>query len=203
MNIAIVGNGPLNSALFDDIEKADFIVRFNSPPREHEYAGMRTDQLIISNSSRQTQGLLCSSMFLEGPVFVGSRSILLPYHPDIIQKYMPKPNFFSWLRGRRSDLTGLCERVAQLNSKPIGIVDPITYFDACEQLGITTALKHSIFPSSGIISIFHYLHQFEDPDLCIHLFGFGFFGWKRHDWIAEKNYVETLVNKGVVKVGRK
>lgn len=198
MKIAIVGNGPIDTRFFDHIETADFIIRFNSPPRAHEYAGMRTDRLVISNSSKQTQGLLTSHSYLEGPVFAGADSVLLPYHPDMIRQFMPKPNFFSWLKGRRADLTELCERVAQARGKSVAILEKSTYLEACEQLGIIPSRRCVAFPSSGMLTIFHSLKSSRDADLRLQLFGFGFAGWKGHDWSAERIYVEGLISQGKI-----
>lgn len=196
MNIAIVGNGPVDPKLFDRIEQADFIVRFNAPPSAHEYSGMRTDQLVISNSSKQTQNLLASPAYLDGPIFSGARSILLPYRPDIIRKYMPKPNLFSLLKGRRRDLTGICEKAAYARGKSVEILDAAVYLEACDHLGIPAEQMHSAFPSSGMLAILNCQNQAQFPFGRIRLFGFGFMGWKRHDWSAERLYVLEMMKQG-------
>jgi hypothetical protein len=198
MDLAIVGNGPINPYLFDQIEKANFIIRFNSPPTAHDYAGMRTDRLVISNSSKQTQRLLSSDEYMDRQVFAGASEIFLPYHPDIIKQLMPKPNVFSWLKGRKADLTGLCEEVAKTKGKQVQILDALTYFEACEQLDIMGDRRLSAFPSSGMLTIFHSLKHSQDAEMSIRLFGFGFAGWKRHDWSAEKRYAEFLISRGKI-----
>ena len=195
MNIAIVGNGQIHPRQFDQIEKADFIIRFNHPPQIHEYTAMRTDMLVISNSSKQTQKLLGSEKYLTGPVFAGARTIFLPYHPDIISRYMPKPNIFSWMKGRRADLTSLCKRAAHANGKSIDILDSNSYLEVCNHLGIMHNHRCSIFPSSGILLIFHSLKMNPSVGLVIRLYGFGFAGWKGHNWQAEKNYVNKLISE--------
>lgn len=195
MDIAVVGNGPIQPRQFERIEKTNFIVRFNSPPPEHEYSGMRTDRLVISNSSKQTQSLLHSDAYLERPVFAGARELVLPYHPDIIRQFMPKPNIFSWLKGRRADLTHLCENVAKAHGKPVEILDVQTYFEACERLGIMGERRLTTFPSSGMLAIFQILKHAQDIGVTVRLFGFGFAGWKHHDWSSEKRYVESLISE--------
>jgi len=200
MNIAVVGNGPVEARLFDLIERTDFVVRFNAPPPAHEYRGMRTDRLVIANSAKQTQELLASPAYLEGPVFSGARSFLLPHHPDIIRRHMPKPTPWSWLKGRRADLTAVCERAMRPTGKPVEILDPATYVEACEQLDIPAARRRSMFPSSGMLAIVHALRRSPADDTRIHLFGFGFAGWKRHDWPAERRFVEDLIRRGRVVV---
>lgn len=200
MDVAIVGNGPVSASYFDRIQNSDLVVRFNHPPKTHQYAGMKTDSLVISNSSKQTQELLNSAEYLDGPVFAGARSILLPYHPEIIRQWMPKPNIFSWLKGRRSDLTGLCERVAEMHGKRLEIIDKQTYLEVCTSLGISTGSMRKIFPSSGAMIIRHMLPRLDDRHSLIRLFGFGFQGWKHHDWNAEKRYVEQLSDAGKIEV---
>ncbi len=200
MDVAIVGNGPVSASYFDRIQNSDWVVRFNQPPKTHHYAGMKTDSLVISNSSKQTQELLNSAEYLDGPVFCGARSILLPYHPEIIRQWMPKPNILSWLKGRRSDLTGLCASVAEMHGKPLEIIDKETYLDVCTSLGISPGSMRKIFPSSGAMIIRHLLPRLDDRQSLIRLFGFGFQGWKRHDWNAEKRYVEQLRAAGKIEV---
>lgn len=196
MNIAIVGNGPVDPKLFERIEQADFIVRFNAPPDTHVYAGMRTDQLVISNSSKQTQNLLASPAYLGGPVFSGARSILLPYCPEIIRNYMPKPNIFSLLKGRRHDLTGLCKKAAHARGKSVEILEAAVYHEACKQLGIPAERMRSAFPSSGMLAMLNCQNPSHFPLGRIRLFGFGFMGWKRHDWSAERLYVVEMMKQG-------
>lgn len=195
MAVAVVGNGPVHPRLFDQIEKAKLIVRFNSPPPAHDYPNMRTDRLVISNSSKQTQKLLRSEAYLERQVFAGAKELLLPYHPDIIRQFMPKPNLFSWLKGRRADLTQACESVAQMSGKPVQILDALTYIEACEQLGITADRRQTTFPSSGMLAIFHILKHAQNFEMPVRLFGFGFSGWKHHDWSSEQRYVENLISQ--------
>jgi hypothetical protein len=98
------------------------------------------------------------------------------------------------LHGEPLFLTDFCRKTAQAQSKSVDILDAFTYLEACERLGISTVRMRSSFPSSGILAILH--HQKQSPSAHTRLFGFGFSGWKRHDWSSEKLYVTKLMQEG-------
>ena len=189
--IAIVGNGELKQADLTAIEQANLIVRFNSPPPSHIYAAAKTDILVLSNSSKQTSRLLGCSQYIKGPIFRQAKSIMLPYHPQIIAKYMPKPNPLSWLKGRRADLTQQCQDLASQHQKPCTTMSAEAYQQACQSLQIEGMGLRSTFPSSGLLAVRHIV-DLHAKRSNIRLFGFGFQGWKRHDWSRERAYIENL-----------
>jgi hypothetical protein len=193
--IAIIGNGKIAPSLCTLANEADYIVRFNQPGPESFGAEPRTDLLVISNSSKQTKALLHNPSYLNGPIFQSANALLFPYSPEIIAKFMPKPNPLSALKGARADLTGLCTQAAKSAGKKHQILDSQIYLNTCAALAIQNKDLRKSFPSSGIITI-HYLTNNYSSETQIEAYGFGFQGWKRHNWSAEKAYVERLIQAG-------
>jgi hypothetical protein len=189
--VSIVGNGPLSQEQKKRIEKSDRIYRFNSPPPDHIDNYSRTNTLVLSNSSKQTRLLLESNDYLEGPVFKLAESVLLPYHPKIISEYMPKPNFVSRLKGMKADWTELCIIKACNLDKQYKVIDEQTYHLACRKIGIAEHEARKKFPSSGIMTIISCIHQYKNS-AKVEIYGFGFKGWKRHDWNGERRYIQEL-----------
>ena len=197
--LSIVGNGPLSLEQKIQIEESDKIFRFNHPPASHLDSRPRTDTLVLSNSSKQTRILLKSNDYLEGPVFKQAQSILLPYHPNIISKYMPKPNPLSRLKGARADWTGLCISKANLFGKHWAIINECIYYKACKSIGIAENAIKKKFPSSGILTVLACIDYYSDSTK-IEIYGFGFEGWKRHDWGGECRHIKELAAKGIITI---
>lgn len=120
-----------------------------------------------------------------------TKLVILPYHPDIISKYMPKPSLLSYIRGARADQSKPCVKACEEAGKPYYILTSQMYLGACKALGIGKKSLHRCFPSSGMMLIYALISQLDRPQLDI--FGFGFKGWKRHNWKAEKAYVDSLL----------
>lgn len=188
MNTAIVGNEDISVEDTISISACDRIVRINAPPRSHHHEGMRTDCLYVVNTAKQTQNRMTDRSFLEGPVFQGTKEIVLSHAREIIDKYTPKPAMHLRLVGRRVDYTGLCLTVGQGFGKQVKILSPDVYKKACGILGIAGKDTTEIFPSTGFLAIIATLDQ-QAEDEEIHLFGFSFRGWKRHKWEAERHFV--------------
>ena len=189
--IAIVGNGEVSSSLCQQIEAANHIIRFNNPSIAMLGESARTDILVISNSSKQTKKLLNSQSYILSPAFSGAKIIILPYHPNIIKQYMPKPSLFSYMLGARADQTKLCIQACQKAGKQFYILTPESYFDTCKIIGIGRDKLRAYFPSSGIMMI-HAITRQLDMAAHIDIYGFSFEGWKRHDWGSEREYITRI-----------
>jgi hypothetical protein len=199
--IAIVGNGELKQADLTAIGEANLIVRFNSPPPSHIHGAAKTDILVLSNSSKQTSWLLECNQYINGSIFRQAKSIILPYHPQMIAKYMPKPNPLSWLKGRRADLTQQCQDLANQHQKPCITLSPEAYQKACQALQIESMGSRRKFPSSGLLAVRHIVDLHAEKS-NIRLFGFGFQGWKRHDWSREREYIENLAANQILNLNK-
>lgn len=195
---AIVGNGPIEQRYHDEINRNDWVIRFSNPPKGHTGNSTKTDILFITNSKKQTKVFLSSEEYIQGQTFRSARKIILPYHRSIISEYMPKPNILSRVKGARADHTQLCVQAAAGAAKPLEILSGELYLDLCLSLGFTRRELKRKFPSAGIMAI-HYMIR-KRLDAYINIYGFSFQGWKRHDWEAEKGYIDKLVSQGKAKL---
>lgn len=197
LNIAIVGNGALRQQNKDHINESDIVVRFNSPPLENLRISTRCDILFLSNSSKQTLGLINSKDYIVRSPFASAKLLMLPYSSEVISRYMPKPNMLSRLAGRRVDHSDACIEIAKRHGKQCSRLTTSDYMQVCKNVGILPHQMHAFFPSSGIMAIYAILDAFSQHT-PIRLMGFGFEGWKRHHWEGERGCVQRLCDKGLV-----
>ena len=195
---AIVGNGPLSPDDRSAIATADRIIRFNLTPNLHSEAEAKTTELFLSCSSKQIGDFLSKGQYRSSHAFQQATRIVSPYHPDIINKYMRPPSFLSRLKGRRADWSQDCLSIAAQEGKDAEILSAELYLDACKRLGINSQSKE-FFPSSGCLAILRELQHPQHNTSELHLFGFGYIGWKGHLWTAERALVEGLESKGALK----
>lgn len=189
--IAIVGNGPVEGRPGAHIDSADIVVRFNEPADTPETTGVKTDILFLMNSGKTMQARLSTPDFRRSRFFAGAARIILPYHPSIIARYHPKPNFLSRLKGRRADWTGETLAMCGEAGKEILILSPKFYEESCAELGIARTARDSVFPSSGFLAIRYMLQEFAGKPGEIELYGFSWKGWKRHDWDKERDWAQA------------
>jgi len=189
----IIGNGKLQRDLSEIVDQAEFAMRFNEPKASIGMSGSRTDILMLAASSKPMQRRLSDPSFLTSATFTAAKEIVLAYHPDIISKYHPKPNFLSRLKGRKSDWTMRTIELVGAAGKEIRIMPPQTYMDGCSELGIAGPYMHQIFPSTGFLGIAYTLAKFPASEWDVKLCGFSWEGWKRHDWQKERIWVENRI----------
>lgn len=191
--LAIVGNGPLAAGARDRIETADAVIRFNDPVHSPALAGSRTDILFLVNSGKSMQRRLQDAAFFTSPFFLAAREIILPYDPEVIRKYHPKPNPLSRLKGRRADWTEQSRTKFEQAGKQVSVLPASFYAESCEALGIAEADRRRVFPSTGFLGIRYGRLNFPEPEWSLEIFGFSWEGWKRHDWPAERAWVDSHV----------
>lgn len=194
-NVAIVGNGPLSEADKVFVGAADIITRFNLVPAAHIDLSERTDELFLSCSSKQIGEYLAHRRYESDPCFQNASRIVLPYHPGIIAAHMPFPSLLSRLKGRRADWTDVCQDVAARFGKQVVILSAADYRDACNTLDIEGE-GQDYYPSSGYLAVSRALKIHDASTHRIHLFGFGFVGWKRHPWAAEEAAIRAMHLQG-------
>ena len=195
---AIVGNGPLSPDDRVAIATADRIIRFNLTPNLNSEADAKTTELFLSCSSKQIGDFLSKDQYRSDHAFQKATRIVSPYHPEIIQKYMRPPSILSRLKGRQADWSQDCLKIANKEGKEAEILPAELYLDACKRLGIDPDTKE-FFPSSGCLAILRELRRQQHGESELHIFGFGYVGWKGHLWTAEKALVAALENKGRLK----
>lgn len=195
-NLIIVGNAPLPRTLAQEIDAADYVVRFNEPQASTDMIGTKTDLLILATTNKPMQLRLQEKGFLQNPIFQSAKEIMLAYHPSIISAYHPKPNVLSRLKGRRADWTMETINVLGRAGKEIHVMPPQFYVDGCRELGLNAEKMHRVFPSTGFLGIHYMLEKYPLDTWDIRLCGFTWQGWKRHDWDNEKDWVERQIASG-------
>lgn len=194
--LIIVGNAPLPRDLSAEVDSADFVVRFNEPKQSIGMSGTRTDLLMLATSSKPMQRRLRDPGFVQTPTFKAAKEVMLAYHPSIIRKYHPRPNFLSRLKGRRGDWTMQTVEVVGSAGKEIRIMPPQFYLAGCKELGVTEENISKVFPSTGFFGIWYMLEKCPQESWDVKVCGFTWEGWKRHAWGDERSWVEQKVKSG-------
>ena len=194
--LIIVGNAPLPRDLSAEVDAADFVVRFNEPKQSIGMSGTRTDLLMLATSSKPMQRRLRDPGFVQTPTFKAAKEVMLAYHPSIIRKYHPRPNFLSRLKGRRGDWTMQTIEVVGSAGKEIRIMPPQVYLAGCKELGVTEENISKVFPSTGFFGIWYMLEKCPQESWDVKICGFTWEGWKRHTWGDERSWVEQKVKSG-------
>ncbi|KAB2711645.1 hypothetical protein F9K88_09755 [Brucella intermedia] len=194
--LIIVGNAPLPRDLSAEVDAADFVVRFNEPKQSIGMSGTRTDLLMLATSSKPMQRRLRDPGFVQTPTFKAAKEVMLAYHPSIIRKYHPRPNFLSRLKGRRGDWTMQTVEVVGSAGKEIRIMPPQFYLAGCKELGVTEENISKVFPSTGFFGIWYMLEKCPQESWDVKICGFTWEGWKRHTWGDERSWVEQKVESG-------
>lgn len=194
--LVVVGNAPLPLSRAEEIDAADYVVRFNEPQAPTGMIGTRTDLLILATTNKPMQLRLQEAGFLQNPIFLAAKEIMLAYHPSIISAYHPKPNVLSRLKGRRADWTVETIDVLGRAGKEIRVMPPQFYLDGCRELGLSERDMEKIFPSTGFLGIRYMLEKYPSESWDIKLCGFTWQGWKRHKWDSEKDWVDRQIASG-------
>lgn len=194
--LIIVGNAPLPRDLSAEVDAADFVVRFNEPKQSIGMSGTRTDLLMLATSSKPMQRRLRDPGFVQTPTFKAAKEVMLAYHPSIIRKYHPRPNFLSRLKGRRGDWTMQTIEVVGSAGKEIRIMPPQFYLAGCKELGVTEENISKVFPSTGFFGIWYMLEKCPQESWDVKICGFTWEGWKRHTWGDERSWVKQKVESG-------
>lgn len=194
--IAIVGNGPLTEADIGSIRTFRHVVRFNLTPNIHSATEAQTTELFLSVSSKQIGHYLSKGDYAVDPAFKSAKKIIAPYSPEIIRSCMKRPNFLSQLKGRQSDWTPMCREIAKRAGKDFEEISTEDYYKSCALLGIRGTWWDFI-PSSGFLAVQRVLAKKVDRE-SIHVFGFGFKGWKHHHWKGEERQLQQAAKAGLL-----
>lgn len=196
----IVGNGPITGDMSPRIDGSDFVVRFNEPKASVGMSGTKTDILFLCNAGKPMQRRLEDSNFLTSAIMKDAGQVILAYHPIIIDRYFPKPNALSRLKGRREDWTFATIMALGAIGKTSTVFPASFYMEGCRELGLPQDKMGIVFPSTGYFGIFHILRHFSPAEWTISLCGFSWAGWKRHAWADEREWVEDKVRRGLLEV---
>jgi len=198
----IVGNGPLDRDLSAEIDAAEIVLRFNEPRVSLGMSGTKTDMLMLATSSKQMEEWIKNPAFINSDIVRNTPEVLFAFHPSIIKRFHHHPNFLSRLKGRRADWTSEAIDYFGRAGKKIRIMPSQDYFAVCDELGIGEDRMKEVFPSTGFFGIWLALRKYSLPDWDIKICGFSWEGWKRHDWAAERKWIEEKIEAGLLhKIG--
>ena len=194
----VVGNADLPRDLSREIDSADYVLRFNQPRLLDGWTGTKTNCLMMSNCNEPMQERLSDPNFMECEFFKQAQTLTFVYHPYIIKTYCKRPNLISrLLRHQRSDWTNNAVSVFGKAYKDIVIKSAKFYLEACAEIGIEGNKLKELFPSTGYLGIWDFLHRLDLSEWEIYICGFTWQGWVGHDWSAEKKWVHQRINEGI------
>lgn len=191
----IVGNGNLPRDLSAQIDKADYVLRFNRPRALDGWSGTRTDRLMMCNTGKPMQLMLKDKGFLSSEFLHNTREIVFAYHPVIMRNFFKKPLLTSrLLNGRKVDWTYEGIDILGRKEKPVMVLPPQFYLRASAEIGISGAILYQQFPSTGYLGIWDCLQSLPTDQWRIKLCGFNWQGWKRHNWQEERKWIMAKIS---------
>lgn len=195
--LVVVGNADLPRDFSEQIDTADYVLRFNRPRLLDGWSGSKTSCLMMCNSGKPMQEKLKDQSFIEYKFFQQAELITLVYHPDIMKAYFKPPHLASrLLNHRRLDWTDKAIKMFGGSGKDIVIKSAQFYLDACAEIGIKGEGLKEWFPSTGYLGIWDCLQHFDLSNWVIYLCGFTWQGWKHHAWSSEEKWVRARIAEG-------
>jgi len=193
--VMIVGNGEIGEGLAGIIDAADLVMRFNDC-RSVGAGGGRTDIVTVCNTGRPGKAMA------EGAGWANNKSVWLAasiwcirdpakfkaMEPDILLVHPELDDFCD-------DYTDGFADHARQSGKDFHIVPGATH-EALDRDLAAFGPEPYVVPSTGAVAIAEFITHYRKPDDEIFLAGFGHQGWDGHPWMAEKAWVEELVQKG-------
>ncbi|WP_313958393.1 hypothetical protein [Chelativorans salis] len=196
----IVGNGSLPFDMSERVDASDHVVRFNEPKKSIGMSGTKTKWLFVANSGKPMQRRLNDPNYPTSPIVRAADMVFFLYHPTIIRNYFIQPNFLSRLKGRRGDWTQDALAMFGEAGKTVAILPPTYYEEGCAELGLTSAMLTSVFPSSGYFGIRYALERLPAEEWDVEIAGFSWQGWKRHAWGDEQAWVKQKVGERSIRI---
>jgi hypothetical protein len=204
--LVIVGNAPVltygpiqpkvsSRFLRRFINESDLVVRMNDiKNRGAREIGRRTDILAIMNCGlpKYFQGKLISRRMTRE-----LQEILFVVQDKEVQQF----------RSNASNELNQGKKFAEKILKHQEWTEIPAYFtDDSQMLELAKKLNsignRKCIASTGIRVIEHILNQSRFDDYKIYLLGFGFKGWKGHNFGAERNYIEERLKSGLIHIPR-
>ncbi len=193
--LIIVGNAPLPRDLSAEVDAADFVVRFNEPKQSIGMSGTRTDLLMLATSSKPMQRRLRDPGFVQTPTFKAAKEVMLAYHPSIIRKYHPGPNFLSPQgKARRLDNANHRSRWFRRQGNPDHAAPILS--GRVQRAGRNRREYKQSLSKHWLFGIWYMLGKCPEESWDVKICGFTWEGWKRHTWGDERSWVEQKVKSG-------
>lgn len=196
MRIAIVGNAPVETDLSDEINSADWVVRFNAATNNFNInTGVKTDALCVTNLSSP------------GRAFAKYRQLAnLAFVSQLKEIWFPRPAFKSarqvWFKSwskqgfRKTDYSKFIISRNGLQDKKIIYFGDELFRECCDLLDIADDFGvHE--PSSGFLALQYVMRRFDLAEHQLLLTGFAFSGSTAHSWQKEKEEVLKLQAQGL------
>lgn len=197
--LVIVGNGDMAHDLGASIDAADEVWRFNEPRDLAGKSGSKITKLFLCNSGKPMQSKLNNLAYLNSPFLKAVCNITFVYHPAIMRHYFKKPFFTArLLRKRKVDWTMEGIDVLGQLGKMVTIMPSQFYLAACNDIAIRDDDLYKKFPSTGYLALWMAIHDRSFQGWDVKLCGFGFEGWKRHQWDYEKEWVSARIQEGLL-----
>ncbi|WP_034657825.1 hypothetical protein [Chelativorans sp. J32] len=196
----IIGNGRVPFDMSEQVDSSDHVVRFNEPKQSIGMTGTKTTWLFVANSGKPMQRRLEDPKYPTSPIVQATDLVFLAYHPQIVRKYFKKPNFLSWLGGRRADWTKAAMAMFAEAGKAVALLPPSNYEAGCAELGLTREMMRSVFPSTGYFGIRYALERLPAEEWDVEIAGFSWEGWRRHAWGDERAWVMRKVEERNIRV---
>lgn len=181
-SIAIVGNGPIDPSLSDEIDGCDWVVRFNTALLCGS-AGLRTDTLAIINRGRPARSFAKAPELINTDARKQAKEIFFAVDP-----YRLPPPYSNGYTDGKKDYTKKIARQFESN-KPYYFIPTDFHIRLIAEL-MKHGAKDGVLPSTGVlvINLLHELHQNKE----LRLFGFSHQGWEGHCWAAESGWISSL-----------
>jgi hypothetical protein len=190
VKIALVGNGPVNTSLADEIDAHDLVIRINRAPN-WGVAGRKTDILAIVNWSNPGHWIAAGKTPTH-PEAAKAAEIWFPMSPDQIASWTHRTDPES--KTENVDATDLLQEM--FKDRTCKILPAFAWNDAIISLRSLGA-KDEQMPSTGIV-VLQYLLK-AHPNSRITTYGFSHEGWSGHPWEAEKALFDNLIQCGRIR----
>lgn len=186
-SVAIVGNAPdlhsLSSA--DQIDAAEWVVRFNNASGFGTWSGKRVTHLALVNHGGQMEEWLSDATFVQRPVVQQASHILFPFPRKTENPSAQEKDGRDWTDAAQS----LLER-----PKVSVTILPGTVHQSARQL-LASSENRVPTPSTGFLVALFLLGMLP-TQTRIDVHGFGFEGWSGHSWMEEKRWFEEQADQG-------
>ncbi|RIY02851.1 hypothetical protein D3218_04845 [Aureimonas flava] len=187
--IAIVGNAPELGDRGEEIDAADWVVRFNNAAGFGEAAGRRVTHLALVNHGGQMREWLEDPGFLDRPAIRAAGTFLFPFARKPASDRPETEDGRDWTEEAEARLA------------PLGV--PVALLPATVQREALALVRtpggRPAAPSTGFLVALHLLRRFGGT-ARIDVYGFGFGGWDGHDWSRERRWFEAMAAGGLLRL---
>jgi hypothetical protein len=199
MRISIVGNAPLTRDCGNEIDRSDFVVRFNMCRNYGDNGGTRIDALVFSNTGK-TGRRFASDQVLRGIAgFDAAKQIWLTRNRAI---YDARRRHYFWLHlSRRLANTDFSARIIEKMGAREIVIFGADLQNALDGKLHRLGASAGTMPSAGMMAVEYVLEKMNGPNAEIVLYGFTHRGIKEHPWESERGLIEAYIAEGKIRRG--